>query len=111
MFLKIKVVYVYNITFFQFSSAFIYHKFIFKLIKFKMTWLQTIILLILIFIIACLVNIGITYSMRDELKKRLTDVAVKGSAEDDTAANELLMCSQEINDKAGGAEKILSLNI
>jgi hypothetical protein len=75
-----------------------------------MTWLQTFILLILVFIIACLINIGINYSLRDQLKKRSTDGGIAGGA-DDSAANELTTCSQEINEIAGGREKVISLKI
>ena len=75
-----------------------------------MNWLQTFILLVLVFIIACLINIGINYSLRDQLKKKSTDGGIVGSAEE-SAETELLCCSKELNDIAGGKEKVMSLKI
>ena len=86
-------------SFFQFSYIYLT----------KMTWTQVFIVFVLIFIISCLVSIGINYSIGDRFKK--TSGGVDDTINEESASNELAACSKEINQMAGGAERILSLKI
>lgn len=64
---------------------------------------------VLIFIISCLISIGISYSLKDQFKGIAG--GVDETINEEEAANELASCSKEISDIAGGTTNILSLKI